>query len=488
MAKYQSYNTGQQYFDLINLENDLPEDNRARIIREIVCKLDLSSFDKNYNNDEKGANAKDVRLMLGILFLGHLRNITGSRSLKAMFSNDLEFKYIIGGSNPPDDSTIRHFRRRHVIELGEQFATVVHIGSALGMIDFGSLAVDGTKIQAYASLYETKNKKGLKKSIKLLSRKMGRALERADKAETDEERKEFDNRINNIQKRESVLNEFQELLEDCSDDENVNRVDPDARLMQKSDGKPIIGYNAQAGVECGEHGFIVSADISQDATDEELLEKTRDNAEENTGGKFDVTLGDSGYITYDTMEKAENDRRDILGPDRMYDADRFENNKKGKFAKSKFTYDNENDCYICPEKQELNFRRMMELKNKSPLLFVYHNKIACAKCKKASICISKNGKYRSIYRDYREMLRERMRDRLESNEGYLLYGKRSQTVETTFGNIKHNRGVRQFYYRGCEKVSTEWKMICTGVNLSKIVKFFQGKDWVDLLKAVMDPI
>ncbi len=31
----------------------------------------------------------------------------------------------------------------------------VHLGSSLGITDFGSLAIDGTKIQAYTSLYET---------------------------------------------------------------------------------------------------------------------------------------------------------------------------------------------------------------------------------------------------------------------------------------------------------------------------------------------
>ena len=129
-----------------------------------------------------------------------------------------------------------------------------------------------------------------------MSIKIERALERADKAGTDEELKEFNKRIANIEKREYLLKKFQELLEDCSDDENVNRVDPDARLMQKSDGKPIIGYNAQAGVECGGHDFIVSAEISQNATDEKLLEDVRDKTEENAGEEFDVTLGDSGYI------------------------------------------------------------------------------------------------------------------------------------------------------------------------------------------------
>ncbi len=65
MARYKNYNDGQHYFDIIDLENDLPADNRARIIREIISTIDVSSFDKNYNNDEGGAKAKHIRMMLG---------------------------------------------------------------------------------------------------------------------------------------------------------------------------------------------------------------------------------------------------------------------------------------------------------------------------------------------------------------------------------------------------------------------------------------
>ncbi len=94
--------------------------------------------------------------------------------------------------------------------------------------------------------------------------------------------------------------------------------------------------------------------------------------------------------------------------------------------------------------------------------------------------------FTSIHRDYREMLRERMRARLKTNSGYLLYGKRSQTVETSFGNIKQNRGVRQFFYIGLESVRAEWKMICTGVNLDKIIDFLQGKNWEEMLITAMN--
>ncbi len=92
MARYKNYNDGQHYFDIIDLENDLPADNRARIIREIISTIDVSSFDKNYNNDEGGAKAKHIRMMLGILLLAFVRYTTGSRSIVKYFGTDLEFK------------------------------------------------------------------------------------------------------------------------------------------------------------------------------------------------------------------------------------------------------------------------------------------------------------------------------------------------------------------------------------------------------------
>ena len=484
MARYKDYNSGQHYFEVIDLEKDLPSDNRARIIKEIISSFDISDFDKNYNNDRAGAKAKHVKMMLGIILLSCLRNIRGSRSIVAQFDTDLEFKYILSGCKGPDDSTIRDFRRRHVKELGRIFSMTVHLGSSLGMHDFGSLAIDGTKLQAYASLYETKNKKELHKSINLLSKQMERTIKRFNSAETDEESDEFKKRLSNIENRQAVLEDFQKLLEDKEDDEKVNRVDPDARLMRKSDNKAIIGYNAQAGVDCGDHGLIVSAEISQEATDDHLLKEIADNAEKETGEKYDTVLADSGYVTYESMATAENEGRTILGPDRLYEKDLYETHKKGTYSKSKFTYDNENDCYCCPAGQILEFKRMIK-GPASDLIFLYENKIACAGCPKASLCIGKNGKYRRIHRDYREMLRENMRERLNSNEGYLLYAIRSQIVEPTFGNIKQNKGFRQFYYRGFEKVRTEWKLVCSGVNLNKIIEFLQGKDWKLFIKEAL---
>jgi transposase len=311
---------------------------------------------------------------------------------------------------------------------------------------------------------------------------MEKTLERLNAAETQEEEDAFTKRIQNIEKRWAVLEDFQKLLEKEDDaTKKVNRVDPDARLMKKADGTTIIGYNAQVAVDCGEYGVIVAAEVSQEATDDKLLNEIADKAYEETGKEYDTILADSGYINYESMAQAAEEGRDILGPDKLFEKDMYEETRSGKYSKAQFTYDNENDCYYCPAGQVLHFTTMVRGQT-SDLLFVYENKIACAGCSQSSRCIGKGGTYRRIYRDYREMLREKIRERLLSNEGYLQYAVRSYVVEPAFGNIKQNRGFRQFYYRGLEKVRTEWKLMCAGVNFSKIIAFLQGKDWKNLLQ------
>jgi len=402
-------------------------------------------------------------------------------------AHDIEFKYILEGVKAPDDSTIRSFRRRHVKAYSKTFAAIVHITCALGMTDYGSLAIDGTKVQAYASLYETKDRKGLEKSIRLLSKRLEDILSRMNDTDDAEERDELDKRRRSIEKRQAALADFNELLSNLPEVERVNRVDKDARLMKKADGKSIIGYNAQAAVETGEHGIIVAAEISQKATDETLLLEMAKKAGENCGAAFNTILGDAGSITYESMEQAAHEGKNILGPDRLYDAERFGKEKKGRFAKSQFEYDECNDCSVCPGGYSLELQRLITAQTSS-LVSVYANREAYAECPFAPSCLSKNSAFREIHRDYRELLRENMREKLEGTPGFLLYGKRSQTVETAFGNVKQNKGVRQLFYRGCQKVDAEWKAICTGINLSKIVTFVQGKDWETLFNSALNSV
>jgi hypothetical protein len=65
---------------------------------------------------------------------------------------------------------------------------------------------------------------------------------------------------------------------------------------------------------------------------------------------------------------------------------------------------------------------------------------------------------------------DRMRRKLRTKKGKEYYGLRKELPEPVFGQIKEARGFDHFLLRGSDKVSSEWKVICTGHNLLKLFR------------------
>jgi hypothetical protein len=63
-----------------------------------------------------------------------------------------------------------------------------------------------------------------------------------------------------------------------------------------------------------------------------------------------------------------------------------------------------------------------------------------------------------------------MRNVLQTEHGTALYKQRQHLIETLFGSIKHNRGIRRFHRRGRAAVRTEWRLITATHNLLKLHK------------------
>jgi len=61
-----------------------------------------------------------------------------------------------------------------------------------------------------------------------------------------------------------------------------------------------------------------------------------------------------------------------------------------------------------------------------------------------------------------------MRHALDTDLGRGLYRQRRETVEPTFGHTKHNRKFTRFHRRGRLQVRTEWRLMMTTHNLTKL--------------------
>jgi len=142
-----------------------------------------------------------------------------------------------------------------------------------------------------------------------------------------------------------------------------------------------------------------------------------------------------------------------------------------KFDKSAFTYDAANDAYRCPAGHTLPVLRNSQDKKTHGTVHrtQYGGCAACAACPHASDCCGNPARGRTVNRDQFEDCRQRMRERMSSEEGRARYRLRAQTVEPRFGFIKHVLGIRRFMRRGLAKVKTEFSLICAAVNIKTVM-------------------
>jgi DDE family transposase len=67
-------------------------------------------------------------------------------------------------------------------------------------------------------------------------------------------------------------------------------------------------------------------------------------------------------------------------------------------------------------------------------------------------------------------IQERMWHKLGSKAGREVFSKRKVIVEPVFAQIKHIRGFRQFLLRGLQQVEAEWLLVCMTHNLLKMFR------------------
>jgi hypothetical protein len=164
----------------------------------------------------------------------------------------------------------------------------------------------------------------------------------------------------------------------------------------------------------------------------------------------------TGYVKYNTFHK--------------------EASKKWKEDPTKvqnFAYDEQADNYCCPMNRPFVF--MYERKVKSDNGYVstvrVYESLNCSGCVHRDNCVKSAETFanRRIYVNVRlNELKAQTRELLTSDTGLEMRSKRPIEVESVFGNIKGNFGVRRFLLRGLEKVNIEWGLYSIAHNMRKI--------------------
>lgn len=285
--------------------------------------------------------------------------------------------------------------------------------------------------------------------------------------------------INNSEDAEKLLKEHDKIdslldYHKNSDEEMfLSLTEPDSRVMQ-SDSITKECFNAQA---ISNNQVIVAADVTQDENDQGQLEPMVEQMKKNIKLEEDKEekipfASDAGYNKGKNLEYL--DKEKSIDPYvSMFDRSGKNDLEENKFHKENFIFDEENEYWICPEGEKLEFMKEHLKDGKKYTLYGCQLK-KCIYCPHKDECVTtkedvKRG-YRTIDDDGYLIYRKEMRKKMELESSKKIYAKRSGCVEPVFGQIKNNRGMKRFKLKGLSKVKAEFLYMAIAHNLGKIMK------------------
>ena len=159
----------QSYLLPPSLTDWLPEDHLAWFVLDAVAQIDLKPFYKKYRTDGVGNSAFNPSMMVALLIYSYCTGERSSRRIEKQCQMDVAYK-VITVNQYPDHSTISRFRKDNEAHLKTLFLEILRLCAEAGLVKLGKVSLDGTKMEANASLSANRTLKHLEQEIeKMLS-------------------------------------------------------------------------------------------------------------------------------------------------------------------------------------------------------------------------------------------------------------------------------------------------------------------------------
>ena len=463
-----SFNREQAWLLPPTLGELIADDHPVRFVAEFVDALDHEAWIElgiGPDGEALGAPAYHPRALLSVWLYGFMTGIRSSRKLEAACRDQVPYLWLTGWQRP-DHNTLWRFYQAHRQAMRRLLKYTVATAVELKMIDLAVQAVDGTKIPANAARDRNYD-----------AAELQRLLMRTEKAIADMEAQNeggddpLPPRLpEELQRAQVLRQQIRGAMSRLGQNEGLKRInltDEDAQLMKGRDGI-ITGYNAQAMVSpvameiAKVTGMLITAaDVVKTASDSRQLVPMLEQAEELTGNRVPVTLADGGYHTAANLEAGEQ-RGQTLAM-----AERYQKAGQDPYFKDQFVYDSATDSYLCPQGHRLHFRGLRQSKSSSSS----QNRVYCASrtvcraCPAFGICTKDSHAGRALWIGPSDLLLRKHRQWMKTDEARLLYARRQQLSEPTFGILKEQLGARRFLLRGLANVRAEFTLLATAFNL-----------------------
>jgi len=510
MARFKYTDISQGQFIQVNLKEQLLIGSFEWTIDYFINESDLSLFNLNYHNDERGAAAYSPKILLKTILYCYSKGIISSRRIEKACKENIIVK-ALGEDTEPDHDTIATFISTNSEAVRDLFTQVLLKCSELELITGEMFAIDGRKLPSNASKEWSGKIHDLRKKKSDLEKQLFRILhqhkelDRNDNARKiqepfrktlgeDSERRE--RHVRRIEAKLKKINRFLSTSEPkvgpSGQEVQSNITDVESARIKGPHGY-IQGYNGIAIADSGNQVIVAAEAIGSGAESgcfPEMLDNLETNMKKVTGKKHplkdSLVLGDTGYFSEENLQEAKKRNIKVLIPDQQFrkrdpcfdDREKYKDtNVKKYFNVDDFTYNKKEDCYVCPAGKVLPYKCEIEFKTRGTRGKQYRSKKSvCSVCTMKGKCINRNegkGEFRALLilqRQYKENLSEKMRKKIDNPAYRELYSRRMQIIEPVFANMTYCKGMDRFTMRTQKKVNIQWQLFTIVHNIWKCMK------------------
>lgn len=384
----------------------VPEDHLVRKLdRYINWSFIYPLTDPLYST--KGRGRIDPVILFKMIFINKLFGINSMRKTCDEIKVNVAYRWFLHLSfedKVPDHSTYSQNYRRKYKDNNVSQKIFEHILTELishELIDIESLFIDGTHVKAHAN----KNKYNKQDLIMTSAKAYQKELEE----EINQDRYHHG-------KKEIFFDEDTGEVKQAK----VSKNDPESGVFHKGEKEKCFAYSINTA--CDKHGYIVGAHIEpgnvHDSQSFFPLYRKLKMLEDFQEIKHMVL--DAGYITpYICKVIMDDDKTPLIPYKRPM-------TKKGYFKKYEYVYDEEYDCYLCPNEKVLKYSTT----NRQGYRLYKSNPKDCKQCPFIHQCTG-NKKFqkiitRHVWDDYKEETVNHIR---HSDAWKEIYPQRKQTIE-----------------------------------------------------------
>lgn len=448
-----------------SLDQAINQDNEIRLIDLFVDSLNLADFGFKVHFFENGRPAYLPSDLLKLFIYGYLNRIRSSRALEKECGRNIELMWLLRGL-VPDHNTISNFRKDNPKAIRKVFRATVQLAAHFNLIGGKLIAGDSTKLRAQNSKKNNFNPSKIERHVAYIDAKLeeySKILANEDNdALAPAEKEVIQSKINKHKKRKAKYQQFQQQLDE-SGDTQISTSDPDSRQLITRNNITEVAYNVQTTVDA-KHCLTIDYKVTN-VNDSKAMGNMVRRAKAVLRKDDFTGIFDKGYHSGSEFDYVKNLGINVLvaapdaashAPDHAFDVENF-------------TYDKEEDLYICPANQTLttNGTWYNKCRGKSVNKVKHYKSGKCTSCSFFSKCTT-NKKGKLIERSEYAGLIEENKERLEKNKD--LYSQRQAIIEHTYGIFKRQW---DFYYVMTKKTikhaSADVGLIFVALNFRRIM-------------------